>query len=186
MPLLTGGYQAGNIQSSSSKPSSSCLRQNPTADLTLNGVKEQMQRREKEHDRWTIECMAGLWKTVMEEATRGDPKIHTPSTVLVQPIERVRFQGRGQESSGPHVLSVSLHVSVCVHAPVTEHIYAFGAKLTDQSQVALRSHLLSLVMWACRPWPHLFLTAADRSSVTAQKHTGNNVSSKLYLTLCKY
>lgn len=87
----------------------------------------------------------------MEEAARGDPKIHTPSTVLVQPIERVRFQGRGQESSGPHVLYVSLHVSVCVHAPFTEHIYVFGAKLTDQSQVALRSHLLSLVMWACRP-----------------------------------
>lgn len=61
----------------------------------------------------------------MEEATRGDPKIHTPSTVLVQPIERVRFQGRGQESSGPHVLSVSLHVSVCVHAPFTEHIYVW-------------------------------------------------------------
>lgn len=190
VPLYTEGYQAENIQSSSLKPSSFCLRQNPTVDLTLNGVKEHMQRREKEHDRWTIECIAGLWKTVMEEATRGDPKIHTPSMVLVQPIERVRFQGRGQETSRPYVVSVSMHVFVCVHAPFSEHIYMFGAKLTDQSQVALRSHLLSLVIWACRPWPHLFLTAADRSSITRQKHpdthTHNNGCTKLYLTLCKY
>ena len=50
----------------------------------------------------------------MEEATRGDPKIHTPSMVLVQPIERVRFQGRGQETGRPYVASVFMHVSVCV------------------------------------------------------------------------
>lgn len=143
---------------------------NPTVDSTPDGVKEHMQRRKKENDGWTTECIAGLWKTV--EATKGDPKIHTPSMVLVQAIERVRFQGRGQETSRPYVVSVSMHVSVCAHAPFSEHIHVFGAKLTDQSQVALRSHLLSLVIWACRPWPHLFLTAADRSSITGQKHPG--------------
>lgn len=110
----------------------------------------------------------------MEEALRGDPRIHTPSMVLVQPIERVQVQGRGQDTIRPYVVSVAMHVSVRVHAPISEHIYVFGAKLTDQSQVALHSHLLPLVIWACRPWPHLFLTAADRSSITGQKHPDTN------------
>lgn len=56
----------------------------------------------------------------MEEAIRGDPKIHTPSMVLMQPIERVWFQGRGQESSRTYGLSVSM--DVCVHALFSKHI----------------------------------------------------------------
>lgn len=140
-----------------------------------------MKRREKELDRWTIECTAVLWKTVWEEATEGDPKIHTPSMVWAQPIERVRFQGRGQETGRPYVKSVSMDVCVRVHAPFSEHIYVFGAKVTDQSQVALRSHLLSLVIWAYRAWPHLFLTAAARTETSWQ--TNNNGCTKLYFTL---
>ena len=77
---------AKKVQASSLKPSSCCLWQSQTVDLTLNGVSEHMQRREKELDRWMYESTAGLWKIVMEEATKGDPKIHTPSMVSVQPI----------------------------------------------------------------------------------------------------
>lgn len=87
------------------------------------------------------------WKRLPGEI----PKFTAHPWCGATPCERVRFQGRGQDTSRPYVLSVSMHVSVCVHAPFSEHIYVFGAKLTDQSQVALRSHLLSLVIWACRP-----------------------------------
>lgn len=48
------------VQASSLKPSSCCLRQSQTVDLTLNGVSEHMQRRENELDRWTYKSTAGL------------------------------------------------------------------------------------------------------------------------------
>lgn len=119
-------YSSGSL-----KPSSCCLRQSQTVDLTLNGVREHMKRREKEHDRWTIECTAGLWKEVWEEATRGHPKIHTPSTVLVQAIERLRFQGRGQGTSRPYVESVP--VCVCMHRSVSTFM-----RLVQKWQIKVR------------------------------------------------
>lgn len=161
--------------SGSLKPSSCCLRQSQTVDLTLNGVREHMKRREKEHDRWTIECTAGLWKEVWEEASRGHPKIHTPSTVLVRAIERVRFQGRGQETSGPCVESVP--VCVCMHRSV--RTFLFGAEVTDQSQVALRSHLLSLVIWPCGPWPS---PVSDCCRQDRNIRTHKHGCAKLYFT----
>lgn len=47
-------YQLGKAKGSSLKPSGCCQRQSQTVDLTLNGVSEHTERREKEHDRWTF------------------------------------------------------------------------------------------------------------------------------------
>lgn len=102
-------YQPERGSGSSLKPSSCCLRQSQTVDLTLYGVSEHMQRRGIEHDRWKYESTAGLWKIVMEEATKGDPtSLHTPSTVSVQPIYRVRFQWQGKES-----VCIRIHLCLC-------------------------------------------------------------------------
>lgn len=91
--LSTVDLSARKGSGSSLKPSSFCLKPSQTVDLTLYGVSEHMQRRGKEHDRWTYESTAVLWKIVMEEATKGDPtSVHTPSTVSVQPIQRLSFQ----------------------------------------------------------------------------------------------
>lgn len=91
--LSTEDLSARKSSGSSLKPSSCCLRQSQTVDLTLYGVSEHMQRRGKEHDRWTYASTAGLWKIVMEQPTKGDStSVHTPSLVSVQPIQRLGFR----------------------------------------------------------------------------------------------
>lgn len=142
-------YQPEKVQASSLKPSSCCLRQSQTVDFTLNGVSEHMQGREKEHDRWTYESTAGLWQIVMKEATEGDPKIHTPSPVSVQPNQRLRFQRKGNESKCFYVYAC---LGMCMHYSTSAvHAYVLGVKWSDQNQVALHSHLLSLVFGSADP-----------------------------------
>lgn len=110
-PLQT--YQAENVQSSSLKPSSCCLRQSQIVDLTLSGVREHMKSREKELDRWTIECTAVLWKTVWRI-----PKF-TPHLWC----ERNLLKGYGfrAEARRPadHMWKVFLWMLVCMHPSVS-------------------------------------------------------------------
>lgn len=72
----------------------------------------------------------------------GDPRIHTPSTVSVQPIQRLRFQrgGKGSMCGKCFYAYACLRMCVCV-----------CVKRSDQSQVALHSHLLSLVFGCTGP-----------------------------------
>lgn len=111
--ILSTVLSARKSSGSSLKPSSCCLRQSQTVDLTLYGVSEHMQRRGIEHDRWTYESTAGLWKIVTKEATRGDPtSVHTPSTVSVHPHSKAMVLDRREH--------VRLFLCICTLV----HVYA--------------------------------------------------------------
>lgn len=154
-------YQPEKVQGSSLNPSSCCLRQSQTVDLTLNRVSEHMQRREKEHDRWTYESTAGFWKIVMEETTRGYPKIHTPSMVSVKPNQRLWFQ-RGQESMCSKCFYAYACLHMCMHYSVSACVCMCWSKMVRSKSggasfpPALISHLGIQAPSTVRS--HLFLT----------------------------
>lgn len=142
------------VQGARLKPSSCCLRQSQTVDLTLNGVREHMQRRgKKEHDRWTYESTAGLWKIVTEEATRG----RSQNSHSIYGVSATHWKATvSEERQGAAcVARVSVRTHACVRARTIEWVRVWvcvGLKWSDQRQVALRSHLLSLVIWVYGPW----------------------------------
>lgn len=130
---------------------------------------------EKEHDRWTYESTAGLWKIVIEEATRGDPKIHTPSMVSVQPIGRLRFQRRGRGTMCGGCFYVDARLRMRVHYSVSASMSMCWSKVVRSKSggASLPPALIShLGIWAVSSvGSHLFLTAADRSLILGRWHT---------------
>ena len=117
------------------------------------------------HDRWTYESTAGLWKIVMEEATRGRPPKFTPHLWRwCDPFKGYGFRGGwGQKSMCGKCFWEDAWLHVCMHTHVCVCVMVRSKSGGASFPPALISH--SGTQALCTVRSHLFLPAADRSLI---------------------